>query len=159
MSVCIKSNLFNFDKIFITEEKEYSLQKEEKYSLQKEEKEEKYTFKKRNILYKYDFNISKQLQILTNYIDVLKCFNKYDKIKIIISDPNIIDIYNLIQNKINSETKSDDTKTKPDDVKTKPDDVKTQISISDILLYVNNNNHMELISRYEIENDEIKSII
>ncbi len=104
MSVCIKSNLFNFDKIILTEEKEYSVQKEEKeekeYSLQNEEK---YSFKKRNILYKYDLNIFKQLQVLTNYIDVLKCFNKYDKLKIIISDPNIIDIYNLIQNKINSD--------------------------------------------------------
>ena len=85
MSVCIKPNLFNIDKMFLSDEKEYSIEKEDN----------KYNFKKINILYKYDFNICKSLQILTNYIDVLKCFTKYDKIKIIISDPFIIDIYNM----------------------------------------------------------------
>jgi hypothetical protein len=93
MSVCIKPNLFNIDKMFLSDEKEYSIEKEDN----------KYNFKKINILYKYDFNICKSLQILTNYIDVLKCFTKYDKIKIIVSDPNIINIYNFIQNKINNQ--------------------------------------------------------
>jgi hypothetical protein len=93
MTVCIKPNLFNLDKIILTDEKEFTLQNEDN----------KYTFKKINILYKYDFNICKELQILTNYIDVLKYFNKYDKIKFIISDQTIVNLYNMIQNKINNQ--------------------------------------------------------
>lgn len=115
--------------------------------------------------YKNSFNNEIDLVITSNSEKKISESFKLPK-KLFIKEPfdkmkstskiNLSKITKGLENKINSETKSDDTKTKPDDVKTKPDDVKTQISISDILLYVNNNNHMELISRYEIENDEIK---
>ncbi len=91
MSICIKTDLFNIDKMIITNETEYSVEKDNN----------QYTFKKKFILYKYDFNICKTLYILTNYIDVVKCFTKYDKIKIIVSDNNLYNLFNSIQLKIN----------------------------------------------------------
>jgi len=93
MSVCIKPDLFDLNKIILTDENEKSIKANET----------NFSFKKRNILYKYDFNVFKELQIITNYIDILKCFKKYDKIKFVISDQYIVDIYNLIQNKINAQ--------------------------------------------------------
>ena len=95
MSVCIKPSLFNLDKMFLSDETEFTIQKDNN---QKE-----YTFKKINILYKYDFNICSSLKILTSYVNVLKCFNKYDKIKFTVFDNELVNLYNLIQNKINTQ--------------------------------------------------------
>jgi hypothetical protein len=93
MTVCIKSNLFDVNKMALTDETEESIKTNET----------DFSFKKRNILYKYDFNVFKELQIITNYIDILKCYKKYNKIKFVISEQYIVDIYNLIQNKINTQ--------------------------------------------------------
>ncbi len=92
MSVCIKPDLLNIDKIIFTNETEIIIKKEE----------DNLSLKKRNILYKYDFNICKELHLLTNYVDILKYTDRYNKLKFVINDQHIINIYNLIQNKINT---------------------------------------------------------
>ncbi len=92
MSICIKPDLLNIDKIILTDETEFIIKKEET----------NFSVKKRNLLYKYDFNICKELHILTNYIDVLKYTDKYNKLKFIINNQHIVDVYNLIQHKINT---------------------------------------------------------
>ena len=76
-------------------------------------------------------------------LDKIKCTSKINLTKIIKS----------LENKINSQLNTE-PETKPNEAKT--EDVKTPISISDVLLYFNNRNGMEIISHYEISNDDIK---
>ena len=73
--------------------------------------------------------------------DKIKCTSKFNLSKIIKG----------LENKINSQQ---NTETKPEEAKT--EDIKTLVRISDVLLYFNNRNSMELISHYEIDNEEVK---